>query len=152
MKHLRLFESLEDFNTEYQDEGFPVSFTCSAGTFTYDREDTSDDCYVWKNGDKELITNQRIPAVGEYSPIAGTGAYDPDPNGDGWWGSDYTEIEITAISEEKTPAKYITPWTSLTKYPVHDKMTANVSGSISGITYDDKVTFIKTDETYTWWG
>ena len=107
---------------------------------------------MWKNGDKELVTFQRVPAVGEYSPQAGTGAYDPDPNGDGWWGGDYTDIEITAVSEEKTPPKYITPWTSLTKYQARDKMTANVSGSISGITYDDKVTFIKTNETYTWLG
>ena len=68
------------------------SFVCSAGTFTYDRyEETEWPTYFWKNGDKELVTDQRNAAVGNGCGND-SGAYDPEYEGEEGC------IEITAVN------------------------------------------------------
>lgn len=116
-KHLHHYKSLLDFEKEYSSD-FPHvnSFVCSAGTFTYDRIDDEFGGYIWKNGDKELVTTNRIPKVGVYDYAAETGAYDT-----------YNEVgvEITAVGEIE-PAKYYEPWVSYTE----DEIPSKVSGVI----------------------
>ena len=109
-KYLHLFESPSDFQEAYYDDGGPASFVCSGGTFVYDRheikyeEDYVDEFYVWKNGDKVLITWGRIAKVGPYNYENGTGAWD---------GVNQNEVEITAVGET-IPGEYHEPWVSLT--------------------------------------
>ncbi len=108
-KYLHHYTSESDFQADYNDEGSPNSFVCSAGTFTYDRYGEIDNgqpaVYFWKNGDKELITPWRSPKVGAYNYNAGTGAWDIENN---------TGVEITSVGETE-PGKYEEPWVSYTE-------------------------------------
>ena len=109
-KYLHRYLDLNDFDKDYNDYGVANSFTCSAGTFTYDRyeEIEGEPAYIWKNGDKELITPNRNPKVGVWDGDydKGTGAYDIDNN---------TGVEITEVGEVE-PGKYYEPWVSYTTY------------------------------------
>ena len=140
MRNIKLFKSMESFLAAYHDDnGGPAYFTCSGGTFNYDKPVNSS-WYLWKNGDIVLGTPLRTPKVGAWDLDAGTAAY--DENND-------NPVEILTVGEVM-PGEYKKPWVSCTKYEVNDSLEANVTGSISGQTYDNKVTFIKTNETYSW--
>ena len=104
MKYLHKFETVEEFNTVYENTVSEIvtAFTCSEGTFTYsgsvDIEGYTS--YVWTNGDKTLGTDTRNPEVG--TEVYYNGSY----------------IEIMAVST--TPADpstfYHEPWVSAVKY------------------------------------
>ena len=106
-KYLHFYETFDEFQKDYNDEGVINSFVCSAGTFTYDRYENiqGGDAYFWKNGDKELATPGRNPKVGSWDYNAGTGAWDDNNE---------TGVEITAVGEVE-PGKYIEPWVSYTE-------------------------------------
>jgi hypothetical protein len=133
-KYLHHYTSLDEFQANYNDNGGPASFVCSAGTFVYDRYEEINNhiVYVWVNGDKELWTLQRKAAVGDGCGEL-SGAYDPEAQeGDGC-------IEITAVGEA-IPGTYIEPWVSYTDDKVARvrKFKATVGGLINGVRYDDE--------------
>ncbi len=117
-KYLHHYKSLPDLEKDYNDFDGIKSFVCSAGTFIYDRYEENDRIYFWKNGDKELITENRTPKVGAYKYEDGTGAYDIDNN---------TGVEITAIGEIQ-PGKYQEPWVSYTENVEINGMKAQLEG------------------------
>jgi hypothetical protein len=135
-KYLHYYTSENDFNKDYNDLDGIGSFVCSAGTFTYDRYDENEVGYVWKNGDKELITQNRNPEVGPLNYSEGTGAYDLD-NGTG--------VEITSIGDE-VPGKYQEPWVSYTEYKTPKKFKTYIKGKLNGVDYDGEYTFIIGEE------
>lgn len=117
-KYLHHYKSLPDLEKDYNDFGWIESFVCSGGTFMYDREDTD---YIWKSGDKELITPLRNPKVGSFDWYAGTGAYDSDND---------AGVEITSVGETK-PGKYYEPWVSYTENVEINGMKAQLEGEES---------------------
>lgn len=110
-KYLHYFETLSQFEEEYNEtEPLVISFICSAGTFTYDRHEDEYGEYVWKNGNKELMTGRRILKVGD-------SAYDPEND---------AYVEITAIGETES-LKYYEPWVS---YTPHEKQIMIEGGTL----------------------
>jgi hypothetical protein len=125
-KYLHYYETFEGFQRGYNDEeGGPDSFVCSAGTFTYNGakiilNDVM--AYVWINGSKELLTQERIPAVGDM-------AHDmDDPNNP-------IEVEITSVSSVIIPETYIEPWVSYTHDLATSKFEARMRGQDEPETY-----------------
>lgn len=102
MVFLHYYDDLNDFNTEYNDtESIQVvSFDCSQGRFTFDREEQEGayPYYIWTNGTIELMTLIRRLAVGNYAQAVGGDSY-----------------EITAVQREEHNPKYYEPWVSYTK-------------------------------------
>ena len=102
MVFLHYYDDLNDFNTEYNDtESIQVvSFDCSQGRFTFDREEQEDGntYYIWTNGTVEMMTRIRRLVAGNYADIIGSGSY-----------------EITAVQIEEHNPKYYEPWVSYTK-------------------------------------
>jgi hypothetical protein len=118
-KYLHRFTTLESFNEIYDDSATTIitAFTCSAGTFVYDRCDETGAMpeYIWKNGNTELITNYRDVAVGNNCGWS-SGAYDPVED---------TCIEITAISTVEHDAAYKAPWVSYTTYEKDSELSGD---------------------------
>ena len=81
-----------------------VSFECELGTFTYDREVVQEGYpyYVYKNGTKELILENRLP---NNKPMVAF-----DPNGDGWWGDDFTQYSITSYELTENEIEMFAGW------------------------------------------
>ena len=115
MEHLHLYESNDDYLRALYNEDNMVStaFTCSAGTFVYDRYDSTiiqgQTLYLWVKDDMTLGTFAREPGIGMFDPTsqAGimTGAIDI---------SNETFIEITSVqtSAADPSAYYHEPWVS----------------------------------------
>lgn len=92
------------------DGGVVTAFTCSEGTFIYDREDffcldARPNYYSWGNGQRQvLITQFRDAAVGDGDGLS-TGAHDLNNN---------TSVEITQVNTVSRDPAYREPWVSLT--------------------------------------
>lgn len=108
MKYLHSYKTSNEFYQAFYNEETSVvtAFTCSAGTFVYDREDSTiiqgQVLYLWVNGDKTLGTFARTPGIGMFDPTsqAGimTGAIDI---------SNETYVEITSVlSSTADPSTY----------------------------------------------
>ena len=114
-KYLHRFKTLESFNEAYGDSASTLvtAFTCSSGTFVYDRYDENTypyPAYVWKKEEKELITFTRNPEVGLGCLDNSHGALDPDEEFPAQC------VEITAVSTIEHDAAYKAPWVSYTTY------------------------------------
>lgn len=145
MKYLHYYENYKEFNSDYLDDAGPSGFTCSGGTFTYDRYDENymdnGPAYIWLNGDKVLLTPSREAKVGAFDYDEGTGAYD---------GVNDNPVEILTVGENEQ-GKYGSPWTSFCENGLPTKFTAHINGTISGTTYNGDYEFIVGDIDSFWY-
>ena len=103
------YNDRDDWGGEHDHEITSVngdSFTCDLGTFTYDGvefyqlQGAPFNSYLWRNGDKFLMTQFRNPSVGEECVDT------EDPA---------NRYEITAVQTEEHEPAYVEPWVSFTR-------------------------------------
>lgn len=115
MKHVKLFETSQEYDEFFNKESMYVtSITCDGEIYTYEGK-SGNHYYKWysDNNNITLITFVRNPGVGEWNPALGTGAYlDSIYN----WGVGETSYEITSRETVNTSPDdyYIEPLISIT--------------------------------------